>query len=138
MSNFICQNCHREFFSKTDLGRHLKRKNECTPVPQSTQQQSEDEELVRNGNVLEISSIFKTCLDILRNDEGHLVGDEALPELSRMIIYKQMEKLIDDGIIDLTQMKNHSAVVAKWGSKYEENIGFAKFSRLLAYINASP
>lgn len=137
MPIYTCQYCQHVFSLKTDLERHLKKKNACIPIAQLQQQQqiNREQEQDKNGNVQEISNIFKTCLDILRNDEGHLVGDEALPELSRMIIYKQMEKLIDNGTIDLTQMKNHAAVVAKWGTKYDENISFSKFSRLLAYIN---
>ena len=140
MPSFICKHCKHEFSLKTDLDRHLKRKNACISIEQLQQQQQliQEENENRNGGVHEISGVFKSCLDILRNDEGHLVGDEALPELSRMIIYKQMEKLIDEGHIDLTQIKNHDAVVEKWGEKYEQNIGLAKFSNLLAYINEKP
>jgi len=140
MPSFTCELCQHVFTLKTDLVRHQRKKNACVPLAQLQQQQQqiEEQQEERSGNVREISGVFKSCLDILRNDEGHLVGDEALPELSRMIIYKQMEKLIDEGAIDLTQMKNHNAVVTKWGTKYEENISFAKFSRLLSYINQSP
>lgn len=138
MPSYTCQYCHHDFSLKTDLDRHLKKKNACIPIAQMQQLNVHEQQQENSRNVQEVSSIFKSCLDILRNDEGHLVGDEALPELSRMIIYKQMEKLIDDRIIDLTQMKNHDAVVAKWGEKYEENISFAKFSRLFAYINERP
>jgi type I restriction-modification system DNA methylase subunit len=133
MSRFICQFCRHEFSLKTDLDRHLKKKMACIPITQLQIQQAQIQD--KSQNVQEISGILKSCLDILRNDESHLTGDEALPELSKMMIYKQMEKLIENGTIDLKEIRNHDAILAKWGEKYEQNISFAKFSHLLSYIN---
>ena len=52
-------------------------------------------------NVQELHSLFKTCLDILRNDAEHLIGDEALNELSYFLILKQIEKHIENNNIDI-------------------------------------
>lgn len=40
----------------------------------------------------QLNKLFKSCLDILRNDAEHLIGDEALMELSRLLVYKLSEK----------------------------------------------
>ena len=40
----------------------------------------------KNGNIQELHSLFKSCLDILRNDAEHLIGDEELNELSHFLI----------------------------------------------------
>lgn len=136
MPSYICKYCKHKFSLKTDLDRHLKKKNACVPIEQLQQQQQlmQEQEENRNGGVQEISGVFKSCLDILRNDEGHLVGDEALPELSRMIIYKQMEKLIDDGTIVWEQLENYEDLRERWGDSYERKISYSKFSNLLKYL----
>jgi len=134
MPSYVCQYCNHNFSLKTDLDRHLKKKNACIPIAQMQQLQVNEQQPDRSKNVQEISSIFKSCLDILRNDEGHLVGDEALPELSRMIIYKQMEKLIDDGTIVWENLKNYDEIKERWGESYERKISYAKFSNLFTYI----
>ena len=54
-----------------------------------------------NGKIQELHSLFKTCLDVLRNDAEHLMGDEALNELSHFLILKQAEKHIENGFIDI-------------------------------------
>lgn len=133
MSRFICQFCHHEFSLKTDLDRHLKKKTACIPISQLQIQHTQIQD--KSRNVQEISGILKSCLDILRNDESHLTGDEALPELSKMMIYKQMETLIDNGTIIWSDLKNYDELMEKWGESYERKIGFAKFSNLLAYIS---
>ena len=133
MSRFTCQFCHHEFSLKTDLDRHLKKKTACIPISQLQMQQTQSQD--KSRNVQEISGILKSCLDILRNDESHLTGDEALPELSKMMIYKQMEPLIENGTIIWSDLKNYDELKEKWGESYERKIGFAKFSNLLAYIS---
>lgn len=133
MSRFTCQFCHHEFSLKTDLDRHLKKKTACIPISQLQIQQAQTQN--KSRNVQEISGILKSCLDILRNDESHLTGDEALPELSKMMIYKQMESLIENGTIIWSELKNYDELREHWGESYERKIGFAKFSNLLAYVS---
>lgn len=50
--------------------------------------------------------MFKSCLDILRNDTEHLIGDEALHELSHFLILKLTEKHILSGAIDIYDFSN--------------------------------
>ena len=59
-----------------------------------------------SNNIQDVHTVFKTCLDILRNDAEHLIGDEALNELSHFIIIKQFEKHILDGLIDIYNLFN--------------------------------
>ena len=71
---------------------------------------------ITNIKIQNLNKLFKSCLDILRNDAEHLIGDEALMELSRLLVLKLSEKNMDviineiikkhkdDGIYD--QIKN--------------------------------
>ena len=62
---------------------------------------------------------FKSFLEILRNDESHLTGEDALYELTYLLIFK----LIEDNIIDPIQVSNLSNlkedVVFNYMSIYE-------------------
>ena len=75
----ICEHCGHDFKQKHDLKRHLKKKNGCISIKQIQQ---------KSGKINELHSVFKSCLDILRNDAEHLIGDEALNELSHFLILK--------------------------------------------------
>ena len=92
--NFNCEHCGHNFKQKNDLNRHLKKKNGCLPVGTVLEKSN-----IANGKIIELHSVFKTCLDILRNDTEHLIGDEALHELSHFLILKSIEKHIVDGSI---------------------------------------
>lgn len=88
-----------------------------------------------NGKTQELHSLFKTCLDILRNDTEHLIGDEALNELSHFLILKQAEKHIDNGSIDIYNLKIYKDGIKKYGNeKFLEYLEYIKFSKLVEYV----
>ena len=96
---YMCEHCGREFKQRNDLKRHINKKNGCISVEQMQQ---------KSGKTNELHSVFKSCLDILRNDAEHLIGDEALYELSHFLILKLSEKHIVDKSIDLYKFNTSS------------------------------
>ena len=88
-----------------------------------------------NGNLQELRSLFKTCLDILRNDAEHLIGDEALNELSYFLILKQSEKHIENNSINIYNLELYKDGVEKYGNeKFSEYLEYIKFSKLTDYV----
>jgi type I restriction-modification system DNA methylase subunit len=92
---------------------------------------------VFTGSIHELSSLFKTCLDILRNDAEHLIGDEALNELSYFLILKQSEKHIVSGSIDILNLdlyKDGISFKSYGKEKFQERLELVKFSKLVEYV----
>jgi type I restriction-modification system DNA methylase subunit len=92
---------------------------------------------VFTGSIHELSSLFKTCLDILRNDAEHLIGDEALNELSYFLILKQSEKHIVSGAIDILNLdlyKDGISFKSYGKEKFQERLELVKFSELVKYV----
>ena len=124
--NYNCEHCGHKFKQKNDLQRHLNKKNGCIPINQIME---------KNGKIQELHSLFKTCLDILRNDAEHLIGDEALNELSYFLILKQVEKHIENGFIDIYNLELYKDGVKKYGNeKFLEYLEYVKFSKLIEYV----
>jgi type I restriction-modification system DNA methylase subunit len=87
------------------------------------------------GKVRELHSVFKSCLDILRNDASHLIGDEALNELSHFLILKLAEPHILDGSIDIFNLDYYPNGVNVYGEKqFTEYLEYIKFSKFLEYV----
>jgi type I restriction-modification system DNA methylase subunit len=83
----------------------------------------------------ELHSLFKNCLDILRNDAEHLIGDESLNELSHFLILKQAEKHIEDNSIDIYDLELYKDGIKKYGNeKFLEYLEYIKFSKLIEYV----
>ncbi len=88
-----------------------------------------------HGKIQELRILFKKCLDILRNDAEHLIGDETLNELSYFLILKQSEKHILNGSIDIYNLKYYSEGLCEYGEKFFiENLEYVKFSNLVKYV----
>ena len=86
-------------------------------------------------NVQDLHSLFKTCLDILRNDAEHLIGDEALHELSHFLIIKQIEKHIENNNIDIFNIKYYTNGISEYGEElFKENLQYVKFSKFVEYV----
>ncbi len=97
--------------------------------------ETSNQEITMNGNTQELHSLFKTCLDILRNDAEHLVGDEALNELSHFLILKQAEKHIENGHIDIYNLELYKDGINRYGNeKFLEYLEYVKFSKLIEYV----
>jgi|LauGreDrversion4_2_1035121.scaffolds.fasta_scaffold02852_7 type I restriction enzyme S subunit len=133
MSKYNCQYCNHEFRQKVDLDRHLKKKNGCIPI-------SKFPEIVNSsslsGKTNEVRSVFKSCLDHLRNDAGHLIGDDAFMELSRFIILKQSENHMINGLIDIYNMKKYNQISIQeyTEDQFKKNIEYVKFSNFIEYV----
>jgi len=92
---------------------------------------------VFTGSIHELSSLFKTCLDILRNDAEHLIGDEALNELSYFLILKQSEKHIVSGAINILNLdlyKDGISFKSYGKEKFQKGLECVKFSELVKYV----
>ena len=88
----------------------------------------------QTGNVQELHSLFKSCLDILRNDAEHLIGDEALNELSHFLILKLAEKHITSEKINIYNLELYKDGVTKYGrQKFLDNLEYVKFSKFVEY-----
>ena len=73
--NYNCEHCGHQFKQKIDLQRHLTKKNGCIPVNQIIGKK--EQQSTMNGKIQELHSLFKTCLDVLRNDAEHLIEDKT-------------------------------------------------------------
>ena len=131
--NYNCEHCGHQFKQKIDLQRHLTKKNGCIPVIQIIEKK--EQQTTMNGKIQELHSLFKTCLDVLRNDAEHLIGDEALNELSHFLILKQSEKHIENGSIDIYNLELYKDGIKKYGNeKFLEYLEYVKFSKLTEYV----
>jgi len=131
--NYNCEHCGHKFKQKIDLQRHLTKKNGCIPVNQIMEKK--EQQTTMNGKIQELHSLFKSCLDVLRNDAEHLIGDEALNELSHFLILKQAEKHIENGSIDIYNLELYKDGVKKYGNeKFLEYLEYVKFSKLIEYV----
>ena len=131
--NYNCEHCGHQFKQKIDLQRHLNKKNGCISVNKIIEKK--EQILTMNGKIQELRSLFKTCLDILRNDAEHLIGDEALNELSHFLILKQAEKHIVNGSIDIYNLELYKDGIKKYGNeKFLEYLKYVEFSRLIEYV----
>ena len=131
--NYNCEHCGHQFKQKNDLQRHLTKKNGCIPVNQIIEKK--EQQSTMNGKIQELHSLFKTCLDVLRNDAEHLIGDEALNELSHFLILKQAEKHIENGSIDIYNLELYKDGIKKYGNeKFLEYLEYVKFSKLIEYV----
>jgi len=119
MSSLICELCNKEFKRISDLKKH---KNRKTPCSNNTSSPISEDNNMSNKNT-ELSNIFKSCFDILRDSE-HLVGDKALKNLSYFLALKLIEPQIVSGNIDIEGYDGYS-------DNLDENIfRIVKFSNL--------
>ena len=85
---YSCELCKKVFNQKVDFTRHKNKKSPCITLGEIQQINQTKEIKMDNKNVL--ISVFKNCLNILRDNEG-LTGEKALRTLSYMLILKLLE-----------------------------------------------
>ena len=87
-TNYICDLCNKMFNQKIDFTRHKNKKSPCISIDKIQENKSN------------ITTIFKYCLDVLRDSE-HLIGDKALRNLAFLLDLRLLEKQFNDKIIDI-------------------------------------
>ena len=71
----------------------------------------------------------------MRNDAEHLIGDEALNELSHFLILKQAEKHIENGSINIYNLELYKDRIQNYEKeKFLEYLEYIKFSKLSEYV----
>ena len=92
----------------------------------------------KNYNIQELHDLFKSCLDILKNDEEHLFGIEALNELSYFLILKMSEKYIINGSINIYNLELYYDEINKYGKEnFLEYLEYIKFTKLFNFVKMS-
>lgn len=85
---YSCDLCKKVFNQKIDFTRHQNKKAPCITLTEM-QQISQTKE-AKMDNKTTLISVFKNCLNILRDNEG-LTGEKALRTLSYLLILKLLE-----------------------------------------------
>ena len=85
---YSCDLCKKVFNQKIDFTRHQNKKAPCITLTEM-QQISQTKE-VKMDNKTTLISVFKSSLNILRDNEG-LTGEKALRTLSYLLILKLLE-----------------------------------------------
>jgi type I restriction-modification system DNA methylase subunit len=92
---YSCNLCKKVFNQKINFTRHQNKKAPCITLTEM-QQISQTKE-VKMDNKTILISVFKSCLNILRDNEG-LTGEKALRNLSYLLILKLLEPHFGDEI----------------------------------------
>ena len=73
--NYFCELCNKQFSQKIDYTRHKQKKTPCISIDKI--KELNNIEINKDNKQNNLSTIFKYCLDVLRDNE-HLTGDKAL------------------------------------------------------------
>jgi hypothetical protein len=82
MSKYVCELCKKDFKQKSDYDKHKNKKTPCITLDEIQKITLTKE--VKNDNKTNLTTIFKYCLDVLRDNE-HLTGDKALRTLAHLL-----------------------------------------------------
>ena len=85
---YICELCKKEFKQKSDFQKHSNKKTPCISLNE-IQKITQTKE-TKISNLSNLTSIFKNCLDVLRDNE-HLTGDKALRTLAHLLDLRLLE-----------------------------------------------
>lgn len=126
---YSCDLCKKVFNQKIDFTRHQNKKAPCITLTEM-QQISQTKE-VKMDNKTTLISVFKSCLNILRDNEG-LTGEKALRTLSHLLILKLLEPHfggeinIDDYEYDFSHIEDE--MIEKHKNKLLEIVRFSNLS----------
>ena len=126
---YSCDLCKKVFNQKIDFTRHQNKKAPCITLTEM-QQISQTKE-VKMDNKTRLISVFKNCLNILRDNEG-LTGEKALKTLSYLLILKLLEPHfegeinIDDYEYDFSHIEDE--MIEKHKNKLLEIVRFSNLS----------
>jgi len=85
---YTCELCKKVFNQKVDFTRHQNKKSPCITLTEI--QELTQKKVVNTDIKSTLISVFKSCLNILRDNEA-LIGDKALRNLSYLLILKLLE-----------------------------------------------
>jgi Type I restriction-modification system methyltransferase subunit len=129
MPEYTCELCKKTFAQKNDYTRHKKKKAPCISIDEIKEITEEKKEI--QDSKTRLSTIFKYCLDVLRNNE-HLTGDKALRTLAHLLDLRLLEPqfgtLIDIDSYDYDFSEYEDSTVAK--KDKEKLLYIARFSNL--------
>jgi type I restriction enzyme S subunit len=126
---YSCDLCKKVFNQKIDFTRHQNKKAPCITL--SEMQQISKTKEVKMDNKTTLISVFKSCLNILRDNEG-LTGEKALRTLSYLLILKLLEPHfggeinIDDYEYDFSHIEDE--MIEKHKIKLLEIVRFSSLS----------
>ena len=125
---YSCDLCKKVFNQKIDFTRHQNKKAPCITLTEM-QQISQTKE-VKMDNKTTLISVFKSCLNILRDNEG-LTGEKALRTLSYLLILKLLEPHFG-GEINIDNCYEYD-----FASYFEEHVIEPNKTRLLQIVRFS-
>jgi type I restriction enzyme M protein len=126
---YSCDLCKKVFNQKIDFTRHKNKKAPCITLTEMQQISQTNE--VKMDNKTTLISVFKNCLNVLRDNEG-LTGEKALRNLSYLLILKLLEPHfggeinIDDYEYDFSHIEDE--MIEKHKNKLLEIIRFSNLS----------
>lgn len=126
---YSCDLCKKVFNQKIDFIRHQNKKAPCITLTEMLQISQTKE--VKMDNKTTLINIFKSCLNILRDNEG-LTGEKALRNLSYLLILKLLEHHfggeinIDDYEYDFSNIVDE--MIEKHKNKLLEIVRFSNLS----------
>ena len=128
MPTYTCEFCKKVFNQKIDFTRHQNKKVSCISIDKM--QEFTQSKEVKNDNKTILISVFKSCLNILRDNEG-LTGEKALRTLSYLLILKLLEPHFG-GDIDIDNCYEYD-----FASYFEEHVIEPNKIRLLQIVRFS-
>ena len=126
---YSCDLCKKVFNQKIDFTRHQNKKAPCITLTEMQQISQTKEDKINNK--ITLISVFKSCLNILRDNEG-LTGEKALRTLSYLLILKLLEPHfggeinIDDYKYDFSHIEDE--MIKKHKNKLLEIVRFSNLS----------
>lgn len=129
MPKYTCEFCKKVFNQKIDFTRHQNKKAPCITLTEM--QQISQIKQVKMDNKTILISVFKSCLNILRDNEG-LTGEKALRNLSYLLILKLLEPHfggeinIDEYEYDFSHIEDE--MIEKHKNKLLEIVRFSNLS----------
>jgi type I restriction enzyme S subunit len=126
---YSCDLCKKVFNQKIDFTRHQNKKSPCISLTEM-QQMTQTKEVKQDNNTTLISAL-KSCLNMLRDNEG-LIGEKALRVLSSFLILKLLEPRfggeinIDDYEYDFSHIEDE--MIEKHKNKLLEIVRFSNLS----------
>jgi type I restriction-modification system DNA methylase subunit/restriction endonuclease S subunit len=126
---YSCELCKKVFNQKIDFTRHQNKKSPCITLTEL--QEISQTKQIKMDNKTTLINVFKTCLNILRDNEG-LIGEKALRTMSYLLILKLLEPHfggeinIDDYEYDFSHIEDE--MVEKHKNKLLEIVRFSNLS----------